>query len=99
MVMAPFAALAHPVSQFGESNCFGTRISHGSASSHVGGHEMTPVDRVAALQGVVDFILAEGSDEEKAIVEEFFGETVELRELMRWVRVNCSDDPVLLPFL
>lgn len=99
MVLGPAAAMAHPVSQFGEPNCFGTRISHGSASIHADGHELTPAERVVLLQEIVDFILAEGSPEEVAIVEEFFGETVELRELIKWVKVNCSDDPILLPFL
>ncbi len=100
MVLGPAVANAHPVSQFGEPVCFGMRISHGSASSNAhGGHELTPVERVAALQEIVDFILEFGSPEEVAFVEEFFGETVSVKEFIRFVKVNCSDNPIFLPFL
>lgn len=100
MALGPAAAMAHPVSQFGNPDCFGMRISHGSASSNAhDGHELTPRERVAMLQGVVDFILGGGgSPEEVALVEAFFGETVSVQEFIRFVKVDCSDDPVLLPF-
>lgn len=100
MLFGPAVASAHPVSQFGEPNCFGSRISHGSASFDAhGGHEMTPRDRAAALQELVDFILEFGTEEEVAFAEEFFGESVSVKEMIRFVRVNCSDDPIFLPFL
>lgn len=99
MVLGPAVANAHPVSQFGESNCFGLRISHGSASFNAHeGHGLTPVERVAALQEIVDFILEFGSPEEVAFVEEFFGDTVSVQEFIRFVKANCSDDPIFLPF-
>lgn len=99
MVLGPAVANAHPVSQFGEPVCFGMRISHGSASFNaLEGHGMTPGERVAALQEVVDFILEFGSPEEMELVEEFFGESVSVKEFIRFVKVNCSDDPILLPF-
>ena len=60
---------------------------------------MTPVERVAMLQEMVDAILEFGSDEEKAFVEAFFGETVSMKEFIRFVKVNCSDNPIFLPFL
>lgn len=60
---------------------------------------MTPGDRVARLQEIVDFILDEGTPDEVAFVEEFFGETVSVKEFIRFVQVNCSDDPIFLPFL
>ena len=100
LLAAPAVASAHPVSQFGEPDCFGARISHGSASFNAHeGHEMTPVERAAALQEMVDFILEFGSEEEVEFVEEFFGETVSVQEMMRFVKINCSDDPIFLPFL
>ena len=101
MVLGPAVANAHPVSQFGEPVCFGSRISHGSASFNAhGGHELTPVERVAALQEMVDFILGGGgSPDDVEFVEEFFGESVSVKEFIRFVKVNCSDDPIFLPFL
>jgi hypothetical protein len=100
MVFGPAAAMAHPVSQFGESNCFGLRISHGSASFNAHeGHELTPGDRVAGLQEIVDDILENGPPEEVEFVEAFFGDTVSVKEFIRFVKVNCSDDPIFLPFL
>ena len=100
MVLGPAAAMGHPVSQFGDPDCFGLRISHGSASFNAHeGHELTPVERVAMLQEVVDFILGGGgSPEEVELVEAFFGDTVSVQEFIRFVKVNCSDDPILLPF-
>lgn len=99
-MFGPAVAMAHPVSQFGESNCFGLRISHGSASFNAHeGHELTPGERVAALQEIVDDILEFGSPEEVEFVEAFFGDTVSVKEFIRFVKVNCSDDPIFLPFL
>lgn len=99
MVLGPLAAMAHPVSQYGEPNCFGMRISHGAASSHAnGGHEMTPVERAAQLQQVIDEVRASGSPEEIALVDELFGQTVSVQEFIRFVKLNCSDDPLFLPF-
>ncbi len=94
MVFGSTAAMAHPVSEFGTPNCFGQRISHGSSD-----HELTPKDRVPLLQEVVDEVLAGDNEEEIAFVMEFFGETVEVREFVRFVKLNCSDDPLFLPFL
>ena len=100
MVLGSAVANAHPVSQFGEPVCFGSRISHGSASFNAHeGHELTPGERVADLQEIVDFILEEGSPEEVAFAQEFFGESVSVQEFIRFVKVNCSDDPIFLPFL
>ncbi|HEX5721530.1 MAG TPA: hypothetical protein VFZ06_02155 [Acidimicrobiia bacterium] len=100
MALGTAVANAHPVSQFGEPVCFGSRISHGSASFNAHeGHGLTPVERVAALQETVDFILEEGSPEEVAFAQEFFGESVSVEEFIRFVKVNCSDDPIFLPFL
>jgi hypothetical protein len=100
MLIGPAVASAHPVSRFGEPDCLGARISHGSASFNAHeGHEMTPVDRAAALQEMVDFIREFGTEEEVAFADEFFGETVSVKEMMSFVKANCSDDPIFLPFL
>ncbi|HEX7188494.1 MAG TPA: hypothetical protein VF423_09760 [Actinomycetes bacterium] len=78
-------ASAHPVGTPGTPSCFGERISHGSSD-----HELTPGDRAAGLQAFVDA--------EDPLALELFGDTVSVGEFAWFVRVNCSDDPILLPF-
>ncbi len=96
MVFAPLTAMAHEVGVPGTPNCFGQRISHGSSASQVKeGHGLTPPERAAMLQEVVDFLRVNGSPEEMALVEEFFGETVSVQEMIRFVKVNCSDNPIV----
>jgi hypothetical protein len=96
LVIAPAAVLAlgamsgtasaHPVGTHGMPSCFGERISHGSSD-----HNLTPKERAARLQAFVD------AGDELAV--ELFGPTVTVREMTAFVRVNCSDNPILLPFL
>lgn len=70
-----------------------------TASSHAhDGHELTPGERVAGLQFIVDDILANGSNEEKALLEGVVRTTVSVAEFIRFVKLNCSDDPLFLPF-
>lgn len=95
MVFAPLTAMAHEVGVPGTATCFGLRISHGSKAEQAGGHGWTPVERAAMLQGVVDFLREYGSPEEMALVEEFFGETVSVQEMIRFVKANCSDNPIV----
>lgn len=73
-------ASAHPVGEPGTPSCFGERVSHGSSN-----HKLTPKDRAAALQELVD----SGFPEAVAL----FGETVSVREFADFVRTNCSDTP------
>ena len=94
MAFGPAVAIAHPVSEFGLPNCFGERISHGSSD-----HQLTPKARAALLQELVDEILAGPDGDEKDFVMEFFGETVSVQEFIRFVKLNCSDAPLFLPFL
>jgi len=82
ILLTPGAALAHPVGESGTPSCFGERVSHGSSD-----HDLTPKERAAALQELVD---AGFSD---AIT--LFGETVTVREFADFVRTNCSDTPYL----
>ena len=73
-------AQADTVGVPGTPTCFGERISHGSSV-----HGLTPKERAAALQALVD----EGFPPAVAL----FGETVSVREFADFVRTNCSDDP------
>lgn len=85
VALTPGTASAHPVGTHGTPSCFGERISHGSSD-----HGLTPGARAAGLQQFVD--------EGDALALELFGDTVSVGEFAGFVRVNCSDDPILLPF-
>lgn len=80
ILLTPGAASAHPVGEPGTPSCFGERVSHGSSD-----HGLTPKERAAALQELVDA----GMPEAVAL----FGETVTVREFADFVRTNCSDTP------
>lgn len=83
-LLAPgVAAASGPVGTPGTPTCFGERISHGSSD-----HKLTPKERAARLQ--VELVDA-GIPEAVA----FFGPTVEVREMILFVRINCSDDPLV----
>jgi hypothetical protein len=77
-------AMAHPVGTPGTPNCFGQRVSHGSSDPD---HKLTPKERAAGLQELVDAGFPEAV--------EFFGPTVTVREFALFVRINCSDDPIV----
>ena len=85
VVLTPAIASAHPVGTPGTPSCFGERISHGSSE-----HDLTPKERAAGLQEFVD--------EGEPLAIELFGGTVSVGEMTWFVRVNCSDEPILLPF-
>ena len=81
IVFTPAMASADgPVGVPGTPNCFGQRVSHGSSV-----HELTPKERAAGLQELVDA----GFPEAVAL----FGETVSVKEFADFVRTNCSDNP------
>jgi hypothetical protein len=82
VLLTPGVASAHPVGTPGTPTCFGERISHGSSD-----HGLTPKERAAGLQEIVD------SGDPMAL--ELFGPTVEVREMIAFVRANCSDDPII----
>jgi hypothetical protein len=82
VLLAPGVASADTVGTPGTPTCFGQRISHGSSD-----HQMTPKERAAGLQEIVD------SGDPLAL--ELFGPTVEVREMIAFVRANCSDDPII----
>jgi hypothetical protein len=75
-------ATADTVGVPGTPNCFGQRVSHGSSD-----HELTPKERAAGLQEIVD------SGDPLAL--DLFGETVSVGEFAWFVRTNCSDDPLI----
>jgi hypothetical protein len=66
----------------GTPTCFGQRISHGSSD-----HLLTPKERAAELQLLVD----EGFPPAVA----FFGPTVSVQEMIEFVKITCSDDPIV----
>ena len=82
VLWVPGVASAHTVGVPGTPNCFGQRISHGSSD-----HGLTPKERAAGLQELVDAGLPEAV--------ELFGETVSVREMTAFVRANCSDNPII----
>ena len=82
LLLTAGTASADPVGTPGTPNCFGQRVSHGSSA-----HDLTPKERAAALQEIVD------SGDPLAL--ELFGPTVSVQEFIRFVQVNCSDDPII----
>jgi hypothetical protein len=78
---APQLAVADVVGTPGTPSCFGERISHGSSR-----HALTPKERAALLQEVVD------SGDPDAL--RLFGPTVSVSEMIKFVQANCSDDPI-----
>ena len=75
-------AMADTVGVPGTPNCFGQRISHGSSV-----HNLTPKERAAGLQAIVD------SGDPQALA--LFGPTVSVGEFTWFVRTNCSDNPII----
>jgi hypothetical protein len=92
-VLIPTAAWAHPVGEPGTPNCHGQRVSHGSSD-----HGQTPKERAAALG---DFVFNVLPAEDREMFQEFFGvETqadVTVQVFQRFVKINCSDTPLVLP--
>lgn len=82
----PQIASADIVGVPGTPNCFGQRISHGSSHNSTG-HQLTPKERAAGLQELVD------AGFPPAV--ELFGETVSVQEMIKFVKANCSDDPIV----
>ena len=78
----PQIASADVVGVPGTPTCFGQRISHGSSD-----HDLTPKERAAGLQEIVD----SGNPDALA----FFGPTVSVQEMIKFVQINCSDDPII----
>jgi hypothetical protein len=82
MWAVPQIASADTVGVPGTPNCFGLRISHGSSD-----HDLTPKERAAGLQEIVD------SGDPLAL--ELFGPTVSVQEMIKFVQANCSDNPII----
>jgi hypothetical protein len=82
VLLSPSMATADTVGTPGTPDCFGQRVSHGSSD-----HGLTPVERTAGLQALVD----EGFPPAVAL----FGPTVTVREWADFVRTNCSDNPIV----
>ena len=95
MTLTAGVALAHPVGVEGEPDCFGTRISHGSASFHANeGHELTPVERAALLEEMIRFFHAISPPDFQEFLEDFFGENLEVsvRDMTAFVRAVCANE-------
>ena len=80
VLLSPGTASADPVGTPGTPSCFGERVSHGSSD-----HKLTPGERAAGLQEIVD------SGDPQAL--EIFGPTVSVGEFTKFVKVMCSDHP------
>lgn len=74
----------NPPAEAGEPNCFGQRNAHASSQ-----HGLNPKARAANIQRFID---TENPFQE--LLQGFYGDTVEIREMMTWIRTQCSDDPI-----
>jgi hypothetical protein len=82
ILLIPGTTQADTVGVPGTPSCFGERVSHGSSD-----HQLTPRERANALQEIVD------SGDPLAVA--FFGDTVTVGEFAKFVKLNCSDTPVV----
>jgi hypothetical protein len=82
ILLVPGTTQADTVGVPGTPSCFGERVSHGSSE-----HQLTPRERANALQEIVD------SGDPLAVA--FFGDTVTVGEFAKFVKLNCSDTPVV----
>jgi hypothetical protein len=82
ILLVPGTTQADTVGVPGTPSCFGERVSHGSSD-----HQLTPRERANALQEIVD------SGDPLAVA--FFGDTVTVGEFAKFVKLNCSDTPVV----
>ena len=92
VVVAAGPALADIVGEPGTPSCFGERISHGSSD-----HKLTPKERAPLLEEflITPAINGEFGPEVQELALEFFGDDgVSVQETVRWIRVNCSDEPI-----
>ena len=95
LMLTAGVALAHPVGLEGEPDCFGVRISHGSANFHADeGHGWTPVERAAMLEETVAFFYAISPPDFQDFLEDFFGENLEVstKEMTAFVRAVCASE-------
>lgn len=93
--LAAAPALGDMVGEPGTPGCFGERIGHGSSD-----HGLTPVERAEGLQTfIVEPALTGAFGEEiRLLVLELFGDDgVSVKETMNWIRINCSDEPLVGP--
>jgi hypothetical protein len=82
VLLTPAVASADPVGTPGTPRCFGERMSHAASD-----HKLTPKERAAIFERDVLPFVPEA--------QELFGDTIEVREIQWFVRVNCSDDPLV----
>jgi hypothetical protein len=90
VVMTPGIASAHPVGTPGEPGCFGERMSHAASD-----HGLTAKERAAQMEEMLRNPPPFLPPEAVAQLRAFFGPTVEVREIQTWVRINCSDNPIV----
>ncbi len=81
-----------PLPVAGEPECFGARVSH-SASEH----GLTPAAKVSAVNGFLELLQLPGVDPvwEDAYVEYWTDNGVSVRTVQAWIRINCSDAPII----
>lgn len=82
ILLVPGVASADTVGTPGEPSCFGERMSHAASD-----HRWTPKERAARFEvETLPFV-----PEAQAL----FGDSIEVREIQWFVRVNCSDNPIV----
>lgn len=81
-----------PLPVRGEPDCFGARVSH-SASEH----GLTPSAKVDAVNSFLELLQLPGVDPvwEDAYVEYWMENGVSVRTVQKWIRINCSDSPII----
>lgn len=82
-----------PLPVNGEPHCFGTRVGH-SASQH----GLTPKAKAETIEGLLAFVGSLPPEEQPPwwpLFADFFADGVSVQRVQEWIRVNCSDEPVL----
>ncbi len=90
---------ADPLPVNGQPDCFGARVSH-SASDH----GLTPKAKIAKVDGMRAFLGGLSQDDlidlgwdvwVPAYLLYFDENGVSVRTIQNWIRINCSDDPIV----
>lgn len=75
-----------PLPVNGEPHCFGARVSHSAAD-----HGLTPKAKVILTQELLPLL----GDVFPPWAEYYEEHGVSVRTVQDWIRINCSDDPII----
>ena len=82
-----------PLPVNGEPSCFGQRVSH-SASQH----GLTPKAKIAQIEEALAYLGSlppEARPPWYGDFAAFFADGVTVQRIQRWIRTNCSDEPII----